>query len=172
MPEAITTIQSTLPKLAKISDVLEKEGQQVLQRSDLFPTLNKKVIPTLNSDEDAPVPNEMRLRHHDQEESSSNEMEEDFTPITFHGYVMRGGSIDCIVWQVLPTIKKIVKNLYKCLGKCFENLVSDPMFTAVATILDIGAMLGNWLTPFTRQQRPLRRDSSPYWRRVPSILIF
>ena len=61
LPEAITTIQSTFSTLAKISDVVEKEGQQALQRSDLFPTLNKKVIPTLNTDEDAPLPNEMRL---------------------------------------------------------------------------------------------------------------
>ena len=84
------------------------------------------MIPTPNTDEDAPVPNEMRLRHHDQEESSSDEMEEDFTPIIFHGYVMRGSSIDRIAWQVFPTIKKIVKNLRECLGKRFENLVSDP----------------------------------------------
>ena len=58
--------------LAKISDVLEKEGLQALQRSDRFPTLNKKMIPTLNTDEDAPVLNKMRFQHHDQEESSSN----------------------------------------------------------------------------------------------------
>ena len=61
MPETIMTIQSTLSTLAIISDVLEKEGQQALQRTDLFPTLNKKVIPMLNTDEDAPVLNEMRL---------------------------------------------------------------------------------------------------------------
>ena len=30
MPDAITTIQSTFSTLAKISDVLEKEGQQAL----------------------------------------------------------------------------------------------------------------------------------------------
>ena len=71
-------------------------------------------------------------------------MEEDFTLITFHGYVMGGISIDHIVWQVFPTIKKIVKNLYECLGKRFENLVSDPMFTAVATMLDMGPYAGKW----------------------------
>ena len=69
-------------------------------------------------------------------------MDEDFTLITFHGYVMRGDSIDRIAWKVFPTIKKIVKNLHECLGKHFENLVSDPMFTAVATILDMGAYAG------------------------------
>ena len=38
----------------------------------------------------------------------------------------------------------LYENLYECFGKCFENLVSDPMFTAVATILDMGPYAGKW----------------------------
>ena len=61
MPEAITSIETAISTLLKLSAIIEEEGVRALRKPNLFPTLNKDTIPHLRVDEAAPVPNEMAL---------------------------------------------------------------------------------------------------------------
>ena len=142
MSEAITTIESTVATITQLPGVVEEEGVQALKRSDLFPTLHKEVTPCIQADDTARVPNEIVLRcraaNCDDEETASG----DEIPITYHGYVMRGSGIDASMRQVFPTIKKIARNLKECICKRVDNLISDPMFTTVATLMDTKSYRG------------------------------
>ena len=142
MSEAITTIESTVATVTQLPGVVEEEGVQALKRSDLFLTFHKEVTPCIQADDTARVPKEIALRcraaNCDDEETASG----DEIPITYHGYVMRGSGIDASMRQVFPTIKKIARNLKECICKSVDNLISDPMFTVVATLMDTKSYRG------------------------------
>ena len=98
--------------------------------SEVFPTLNKEILPLIKADQNAPVPAEMTLRRR------TNINNDNQAPLTFHGNTMRGRSIDHCLESVCPDIHEIISSLVDCLRERLENIVSDPLFTAAATLLD------------------------------------
>ena len=62
MPEAITQIESAVRTISKLATLTSSEGISTLKKSELFPTLNKEVIPRLTAKQDSLVPAEMTLR--------------------------------------------------------------------------------------------------------------
>ena len=138
LPEAITSIETTLHTASKILEFIKKDGAQALKRSDLFPTINK-ILPELVLDDTAQVPIEMHLRRARGENQSDN------TPITFKSYVMRGGALDTVLEKACSSIKKVLIGLEKSLKGRLESFTNDPLLTAVATLLDTKSYAANGL---------------------------
>ena len=84
VPEAITQIESAIRSISKLATVVSNEGISTLKKSELYPTLNKEVIPKLTAEQNSLVPAEMTLR------KQANEMSNQH-PVVFCGNTMRGG---------------------------------------------------------------------------------
>ena len=61
MPEAITQIESAIRTISKLATAVSNEGISTLKKSELFPILNKEVVPKLTVKQDSLVPAEMTL---------------------------------------------------------------------------------------------------------------
>ena len=127
MPEAITAIERAIKTLSKISTYLSSEGISAMKQANIFTTLNKEILPLLVINPNAPVPQEAELR-------SKNTHRDEIA--TFGGSTMRGREIDQSLEETLPTLKEIVTKLVECLKERFDNIISDPFFTAIALLLD------------------------------------
>ena len=84
MPEAITQIESAIRTISKLATVVSNERISTLKKSELFPTLNKEVIPKLTPEQDSLVAAEITLR------KQANEVSNQY-PVGFCGNTMRGG---------------------------------------------------------------------------------
>ena len=126
MPEAITAIERAIKILSKISTYLSSKGISVMKRANIFPTLNKEILPHLIINPNAPVPQEVEPR-------STNTHRDEI--VTFGGSsTMRG--CDQSLEKILPPLKEIVTKLVECLKERFDNIISDQFFTAIALLLD------------------------------------
>ena len=98
-----------------------------MKQVNIFTTLNKEILPLLVINPNAPVPQEAELR-------SKNTHRDEI--VTFGGSTMHGREIDQSLEEILPTLKEIVTKLVECLKERFDNIISDPFFTAIALLLD------------------------------------
>ena len=107
-----------------IYNVTEKKA---MKRADIFPTLNKEILPLLFINPNGPVPQEVDL-------SSTNTHRDEI--VTLGGSTMRGRGVDQSSAEILPPLKEILTKLVKCLKERFDNIISDPFFTTIALLLD------------------------------------
>ena len=56
MPKAITAIERAQKTVEKLHKKVNKLGDQVFLAEDIFPTLNKEILPQLQENQQAPVP--------------------------------------------------------------------------------------------------------------------
>ena len=96
-----------------IYNVTEKKA---MKRADIFPTLNKEILPLLVINPNGPVPQEVDL-------SSTNTHRDEI--VTLGGSTMRGRGIDQSSAEILPPLKEILTKLVKCLKERFDNIISD-----------------------------------------------
>ena len=127
MPEAITAIKRAKKTLSKILTCLSSKGFSAMKRANIFPALNKEILPLLVINPNAPVPQEVELR-------STNTHRDEI--VTFGGSTMRGSGTDQSLEEILPPLKEIVTKLVECLKERFDNIITDPFFTANALLLD------------------------------------
>ena len=108
-----------------IYNVTEKKA---MKRADIFPTLNKEILPLLVINPSGPVPQEV------DDLSSTNTHRDEI--VTLGGSTMRGRGVDQSSAEILPPLKEILTKLVKCLKERFDNIISDPFFTTIALLLD------------------------------------
>ena len=96
-----------------IYNVTEKKA---MKRADIFPTLNKEILPLLVINPNGPVPQEVDL-------SSTNTHRDEI--VTLGGSTMRGRGVDQSSAEILPPLKEILTKLVKCLKERFDNIISD-----------------------------------------------
>ena len=96
-----------------IYNVTEKKA---MKRADIFPTLNKEILPLLVINPNGPVPQEVDL-------SSTNTHRDEI--VTLGGSTMRGRGIDQSSAETFPPLKEILTKLVKCLKERFDNIISD-----------------------------------------------
>ena len=87
-----------------------------MKRADIFPTLNKEILPLLVTNPNGPVPQEVDL-------SSTNTHRDEI--VTLGGSTMRGRGVDQSSAEILPPLKEILTKLVKCLKERFDNIISD-----------------------------------------------
>ena len=121
LPEAITTIVSMVATINQLLSLLKEEGVQALKNIWSVPNFPIEVIPCIQARHTARVPNKIALHYraansNNEKNSSGNEIH-----ITYHGYIMQSEGI----W-----------NSKECISKRVDNLTTNWMFTAVATLLD------------------------------------
>ena len=97
-----------------IYNVTEKKA---MKRADIFPTLNKEILPLLVINPSGPVPQEV------DDLSSTNTHRDEI--VTLGGSTMRGRGIDQSSAEILPPLKEILTKLVKCLKERFDNIISD-----------------------------------------------
>ena len=97
-----------------IYNVTEKKA---MERADIFPTLNKEILPLLVINPSGPVPQEV------DDLSSTNTHRHEI--VTLGGSTMRGRGIDQSSAEILPPLKEILTKLVKCLKERFDNIISD-----------------------------------------------
>ena len=88
-----------------------------MKRADIFPTLNKEILPLLVINPSGPVPQEV------DDLSSTNTHRHEI--VTLGGSTMRGRGIDQSSAEILPPLKEILTKLVKCLKERFDNIISD-----------------------------------------------
>ena len=88
-----------------------------MERADIFPTLNKEILPLLVINPSGPVPQEV------DDLSSTNTHRHEI--VTLGGSTMRGRGIDQSSAEILPPLKEILTKLVKCLKERFDNIISD-----------------------------------------------
>ena len=96
-----------------IYNVTEKKA---MKRADIFPTLNKEILPLLVINPNGPVPQEVDL-------SSTNTHRDEI--VTLGGSTMRGHGVDQSSAEILPPLREILTKLVKCLKERFDNIISD-----------------------------------------------
>ena len=111
MPEAITAIERAIKTLSIISTYLSSEGISAMKRVDIFPVLNKEILPLLVVNPNAPVPQEVEL-------SSTNTQRDEI--VTFGGSTMCECGIDQSLEKISPPLKSIVTKLAECLKERFD----------------------------------------------------
>ena len=97
-----------------IYNVTEKKA---MERADIFPTLNKEILPLLVINPSGPVPQEV------DDLSSTNTHRDEI--VTLGGSTMRGRGIDQSSAETFPPLKEILTKLVKCLKERFDNIISD-----------------------------------------------
>ena len=97
-----------------IYNVTEKKA---MKRADIFPTLNKEILPLLVINPSGPVPQEV------DDLSSTNTHRDEI--VTLGGSTMRGRGIDQSSAETFPPLKEILTKLVKCLKERFDNIISD-----------------------------------------------
>ena len=117
LPEAITTIVSMVATINQLLSLLKEEGVQALKNIWSVPNFHI----ARQARHTARVPNKIALHYraanwNNEKNSSGNEIR-----ITYHGYIMQSEGI----W-----------NSKECISKRVNNLTTNWMFTAVATLLD------------------------------------
>ena len=137
MPEAIPAIERAIRTLSKILPCLSSKGISAMKRAHIFPTLNKEILPLLVINPNAPVPQEVELR-------STNTHRDEI--IIFGGSTMRAHEIDRSLEKILPSLKEIRTKLVECLKERFDNVITDPFFTAIALLLDTASYKNKALT--------------------------
>ena len=88
-----------------------------MKRADIFPTLNKEILPLLVINPSGPVPQEV------DDLSSTNTHRDEI--VTLGGSTMRGRGIDQSSAETFPPLKEILTKLVKCLKERFDNIISD-----------------------------------------------
>ena len=88
-----------------------------MKRADIFPTLNKEILPLLVINPSGPVPQEV------DDLSSTNTHRHEI--VTLGGSTMRGRGIDQSSAETFPPLKEILTKLVKCLKERFDNIISD-----------------------------------------------
>ena len=96
--------------------------------------LNKEILPLLVINLNAPVPQEVEL-------TSRNTHRDKI--VTFGVSAMRGCGIGQSLEEILPPLKGIVTKLVECLKERFDNIISNPFFTAIALLLDTASYKNN-----------------------------
>ena len=129
MPEAITQIESAIRTTSKLAIAVFTERISTAKKSELFPTLNKEVMPKLTVEQDSLVPAEMTLR------KQANEMSNQHLVI-FCGNTMRGGTVDYCLDKVYSSVVNILLKLEDCLKSRLDHLTIDRLFTAITSVLD------------------------------------
>ena len=97
-----------------IYNVTEKKA---MKRANIFPTLNKEILPLLVINPSGPVPQEV------DDLSSTNTHRDEI--VTLGGSTMRGRGIDQSSAETFPPLKEILTKLVKCLKERFDNIISD-----------------------------------------------
>ena len=97
-----------------IYNVTEKKA---MKRANIFPTLNKEILPLLVINPSGPVPQEV------DDLSSTNTHRDEI--VTLGGSTMRGRGVDQSSAEILPPLREILTKLVKCLKERFDNIISD-----------------------------------------------
>ena len=130
MPEAIIQTELAVRTISKLATLVSNEGISTPKKSKLFPTLNKEVTPKLTAEQDSLVPAEMTLRKQKKNERSNQH------PVVFCGNTIRGGTVDYCLDKVYLSVVNILSKLEDCLKSRLDHLTTDPLFTAIASVLD------------------------------------
>ena len=92
-----------------------------MKRADIFPTLNKEILPLLVINPSGPVPQEV------DDLSSTNTHRDEI--VTLGGSTMRGRGIDQSSAETFPPLKEILTKLVKCLKERFDNIDRTASYT-------------------------------------------
>ena len=104
MLKAITQIESGTRTILKLATLASNEGISSLKKSELFPTLNKELIPKLTAKQDSLVLAEMTLHKLANETSNQH-------PNVFCNNTMRGGTVDYCLDKVCSSVINILSKL-------------------------------------------------------------
>ena len=86
-------------------------------------------MPTLTAEQDSLVPAEMTLS------KQANEMSNQH-PVVFCGNTVKVGTIDYCLDKVYSSVVDILSKLKDCLKSQLDHLTTDPLCTAIASVLD------------------------------------
>ena len=116
-PEAIAGVERVIKTLSKILTYLSSEVISAMERANIFPTLNKEILPLLVINPNALVPQEVKLR-------STNTHKDEI--VTFSGSTMHGRGTDQTLEEILHPLIEIVTKLVENIKERFDNIISDP----------------------------------------------
>ena len=86
-------------------------------------------MPKLTTEQDSLVPAEMTLS------KQANEMSNQH-PVVFCGNTVKVGTVDYCLDKVYLSVVDILSKLKDCLKSQLDHLTTDPLFTAIASVLD------------------------------------
>ncbi|KAK6168655.1 hypothetical protein SNE40_019847 [Patella caerulea] len=133
VPEAVTLMKALIQTLEKLKELVHEKGSDALYMEEYFPTLAKLCWPFLKED----IPDQLLTGRHATRGNHIFPAQSvgDSNKKSFHGYVMTTNLEEALLLDI-TNIEPILENLCVNIKQRFSNFTDNPIYSAVANLLD------------------------------------